>query len=786
MTRKTSDRLALAALLVVVALPFLDILLGLRAWFIRDMVRYYYPTKRIIREAVLSGELPLWNPYYSAGQPMAANPEYEVFYPPQWLIFLPNYDLGYRLHILVHFWIAAAGAFLLLRGFGLTRRASFIGGFSFALGGFFLSTVNLLPIMFCAAWIPAVLHVAHRFLVHPDRRSFAIASLVLGVQMLVGEPTTLVQTWGLLGLFAAWRVLRKGFRPLATVRAQLLVLAIGLGGGLIGAVQLIPAADHAGDSIRSRGFSFELVRAWSMNPWRPSEFLFPNVLGHVWIDGTMYWGSGLYKGTGSPFYFSLYPGLILAALAISYIVLRRRGALTGGALTIASLVVAAGLHTPLLRILYDAGIFASIRYPEKFSLPAILVIWLFGSIALDRVIRGDKALLRVCGVIVSITVLIAAVVSVVTFLPQWEPWFRKIFGLRSTRAGEMMATARIDWYLALLRGFVTLAILDVIRRGRFRGWAFAAGVLVLASDLAWSGRSSVPRTSGDFYTRPPVATQLPPETRSYRLFHEADWYGSSKIARSYFSAGGDVYWIVRNGLYPMTPATWGIRTVLERDYDRTALLSTTDLVDAMWKVRDGGQKDWRRIFMSMGNAWYRTEYVTYDDAVAAAGSPRAAISVNLIPAAERWPRDWFANEIESVSSAEQFTSRLIDGAWSPGKAFVPAGVEPVAGSGRVLTSREGFNWRALHVRVDTPSAFLVSSVTPHRYWSATIDGRPAPIITTNLAYSGIEIPAGDHVVRMRYRNPLVMIFGWVAIVSLVILIACASIPRRREREAAVA
>jgi len=63
-------------------------------------VKAFYLEEQILREIVYGGEFPYWNRYFSAGQPIAANPEHEVFYPLTWLILMPSYDFGYRLHIL--------------------------------------------------------------------------------------------------------------------------------------------------------------------------------------------------------------------------------------------------------------------------------------------------------------------------------------------------------------------------------------------------------------------------------------------------------------------------------------------------------------------------------------------------------------------------------------------------------------------------------------------------------------------------------------------------------------
>ena len=53
--------------------------------------------------------------------------------------------------------------------------------------------------------------------------------------------------------------------------------------------------------------------------------------------------------------------------------------------------------------------------------------------------------------------------------------------------------------------------------------------------------------------------------------------------------------------------------------------------------------------------------------------------------------------------------------------------------------------------VDTPApAFLVTSETAYPGWHAWVDGHPRALVTTNVAFRGLAIPAGKHVVKMRF------------------------------------
>jgi hypothetical protein len=773
---------AVAFLIAATTAVFADVVFGMATIFIRDLTRYYYPTKRIIREVVLSGEFPFWNPYYSAGQPMAANPEYAVFYPLQWLIFLPDYDLGYRLHIVVHLWLTAVGMYLLLRSTKAGIRASTLGALGWALGGTFLSYVNLLPILFCAAWIPWIFLFAHRFFDDPNRRDYALVALMLGVQMLTAEPTTLVQTWFLLGCYGLYRGWYASRRWRAMARNTGMVALMGIGGLAVGSLQMFPALDHVGDSVRSRAFDFNLVSAWSMPFARPLELFFPQLFGHVFRDGPLYWGTTLYTGTGSPFIFNLHPGILLVLFGLGAIFARPRGARVMLFLATLSYVLALGANTPLLRWLYDLGVANSIRYLEKFTLIGIFVFTVFAALMADRALRGDGRLLRGAAFFAGLLFLVSLGAAVFSLTPGYPAAFRHLWGLGDTELGRRMVDASmIDWWIAAARGAVVLAVLELVRRQRMRLVASLVVGALITLDAWYLCQSVLPREVPRFFTPPEVVEQFDPDRNSYRLFHEADWYGSTPLARSYFGAGGGIYWVVRNGVFPMTPATWGFRTVLERDYDKTALLPTVDLLASMWQVRDKGQKNWATMYMSMSNARFRAAYRPFEEVRDEVGGDWTRAQPIQFTRGRDWPRFYFADQLIKVAGTEEFIEKLVAGEWTERSAYV--GFEPFApAAGEVLEVEERFNSIRLQVRA-AGEAYLVLSVTPHKYWRAWLVGKEVPLAVTNIGYQGLRVPAGEHEIRLEYRNRVVMGTAPLALGSSLLFMVMAALPRRRRAAA---
>ncbi len=711
------DGIALAILAAIITLFFIDVLAGYNTLYLRDLSHYYYPAKHVLREIVRGGEFPYWNPLLAGGQPMAANPEHEVFYPLTWLILLPDYDLGFRLLVLLHVYIAAWTMYALLRSMRCSPAAAFLGALSFALGGAVLSCLVLLPILLSLAWLPLTCLFTRRFLRDRRPRDFVPAALSLGVQVLVGEPTTIAQTGFVLGVYALFR-----FR----LRGVALVALVAIAAFAVGMVALLPAIDHARDSVRAHGFAFQFVTTWSTPPLRLAELVFPDVLPNG--------GAKLYE-RGTPFLLGIYPGLLVAALLVAGLVLRARGAGITATILIASWLLALGHHTPLWRWLYDAGLARSVRYPEKF-----LLMGLFAATVFAARMLGDARARRVA---VYVSAAIAAVALV-----RWSP----------------VAVLLAALLALLLRNFEHRA-------------AVALTAVFVLLDLGLQIPKLAPRMPAEYLTEPPLlARQLPAQRDAWRLMHVIEWQTQDVRFRP-FTAGPELYWIRRNALRPMMPARWGIRTVMEADYDQTALLPTTDFVEAAWWLAHV-RRDWPEIIGPMANAHFLGSYDDPRAALARVNGDRRIVQPVKIDRLGNNPRYYFAERVETIRDVRDFGERLAKATSTRGVAYVGRGFSPplpvaraAEGGGlkpRPTLIRETANTVLLRVTTPTP-ALLVMSVTPHKYWRITIDDRPAEAIGVNVGFQGVVVPEGEHRVEMRYRNPLIAIGGAISAAALLAL-----------------
>jgi hypothetical protein len=642
-----------ALLALAVALLFSDVLFLGSGFYVRDVYRDYLPSRFILHSVVATGEFPSWNRFYSGGQPLAANPGFQSFYPGTWLCFLPSFLFGFNLQIVLHVALAAAGMFLFLRALELRVESALFGAIAFALGGAVLSLTNLLPFLTSIAWWPWIVLFARR-------QQWGALALSLGMLLLAAEQSMIVQTAILLIAVAAGGSPAEPARTPAPTRfVAACLLAIG-----IGAVQLVPALDLKRDSERARDLTREEVMAWSMPLVRPAELFYAHAFGHITDDGREYRGAWRYRPPRLPLIFSIYCGLAVPLLAIVGVIMRV--ARWTWALMLLSYLLAIGDNSPLAPALYSIGLFRSIRYPEKFILVGIFALIVLAATALDRLDR------------------------------------------------------RLAPFLLL----------------------FTLG------DVALHINELAPRMPRRFFSAPPVTLALADARGPARIFHQAEWpvWGRNGIV---LDSGARTYWSQRTALMPFTPALYSLQTICEIDINLTSLRATAEFVQSMWEALSRGAPI--RPFMLMMNA----EYLI---------TPGRPIRINRGATLARY---WFADQLVQIGHRSDFVNAMTRH-WSDRVAFV--GFAPFAPAhGSVLTVRESANLADVTVRTDG-KAFLVASVTPHRYWHVTIDGAPAVLQTANIGYQGVIVPSGTHSVAFRYRNPLLAICGAISIVSLLIVV----------------
>lgn len=753
------ELVAVAALALAVFLSFGDVLFGAKAFYLRDISRLHFPNKTIVRSVVQAGEFPSWNRAYSAGQPLAANPQFEVFYPGQWPIFLPDFAFGFQLHIVLHFALALAGMYLFLRTLPCSRLSAAAGAIAFGFAGPVASLADLPPELFGVAWIPWVLFGTRRYLLSGRSSDAAIAALSIGMQVLILDPAVLVETAILLLAILAieWRRgLVAGLRRIAGLAA------IGVAGAIAGAAQLVPAIDFVRDTVRGRGFTLEMVSFWSLPPARLLELIQPHFIGHTPMNGNEYWGQALYThAEGYPFLANLYCGALVLVLALALVTVKTRGRMGFVAIGAGGVVLALGDFTPLLSLGYRLGIARSVRFPERFVVITAFVLAAAFAIALER-LASDARLRRSALAIAAVLSTAAFAIFLLGSTAAYARLFGDLFELGAPAIESFAARSQIDWLVAaIMFAIAALLVQQFEQRPRF---ARAFAVVFVLTELAVASRSIAPRVDRRFFDAPPVAGSLSPSRG--RIFFQPEWHESSPTARAYFSDRATTYALLRNGMFPRMTAIWGFRSVFERDIDGTTLATTDTLISSMWQVADT-RRDWPDVFLPMSAVAYRAAYRPFN-ATAARDAARVAPIV-FVPITSA-PKYRFATSLVKIGGSDDFVRALSRNVASTNDYVETEPFTPSAG--KVLRVAETSNTATADVTCEG-RCYLVIAESWHRYWTATIDGREARVERTNLAYQGVAVPGGRHVVKLAYRNPLLVPSLIASVVATLLLLGIA-------------
>lgn len=117
----------------------------------------------------------------------------------------------------------------------------------------------------------------------------------------------------------------------------------------------------------------------------------------------------------------------------------------------------------------------------------------------------------------------------------------------------------------------------------------------------------------------------------------------------------------------------------------------------------------------------------------------------------------------------------------------PADKRPVtAASAEAVGTARVTHYRDQFVEIETDAAerrLLVLTDVHYPGWTATVDGRPAPIHRANFAFRAVPVPAGRHTVRFTYRPVSVIVGAVVSTSAAAILLAAPLIARRRRTPA---
>lgn len=701
-----------------------------------DFITPFFALSDYQAERVWQGQIPLWNPYQSAGMPLAADLERMVWYPPRWIAIWLAGPGGWKLESLemevaAHYLIASLLAYAFFRRTLRHRLAALAGALMFAYGGYLTGYPMLqVSIAETATWLPLVLLGIHISATGNGAGGAALAGLGLGLSLLVGFPqnTLLTGYLALAYLILCGRQNRLGWLPVGW-RAAL----TGIVGAGLGAAQVLPAFEFM--LLSSRTLAYHYAD-------KSSGFLPVELLQAVW------------PGSMGPSYAPLYigvAGLILAAGALT-----RPGATRlfwGGALAVSALL-ALGRGSIVYDALYlVAPGFNLFRQQERAALLAAWSLallaasqldWLFsaGADSSDDAKQGRRRLAWLA--LAHLTVCVVAVMIIAAPLLQQ--------GTLNAATAAANPVTLVAVFSLLMNGWIMLhAERPILARGLI--------IALIVIDLF----SFSPRW-GNFVPQSDSAQPITPQPEALRSPGSITWHvdGSGGVQG-------------RSTLYRI-PDIYG-NTPLQ-------LESTTQLytlpVDRFWELLSV------RYLTLAGtlppdtvSATALGTYANYD------GAEYISFEIQ-----DPRPFAWLVYDFREASGSPDFARQIIaDPRINLREIAVTLYPPPLALPGQrpALSAISDFRMvtpERIEMMVSTgDNALLTLALPKYPGWRATINGQPAPIIDAYAGLTAVPIPAGENQKVVVEFFPIIQVVGGaLSALSVSGLIGYALIAGRRKSE----
>jgi hypothetical protein len=605
------------------------------------------------------------------------------------------------------------------------------------------------------------------------------------------------------GLLGAGYTVFPPARAPARWAHPLAVGAVTLNGALLAAAQLLPAAELSQHSYRQGGIPLAEATDLAVERTYILESLLPT-----------FWSLPSQEVTG-------YVGVVALPLALVAFVLSpaRRTVLMLGGLVLVGVTLAMGAYTPLYAVLYEVvPLFDSFRSPGRWLLVsgfALAGLAAHGAGAL-RPARGRAGAAEgAASVREASTLRYGVALSIAAGALLFFLW-------RSNEVGAIQwlpqPRAAVLWGAATLAA-VSLGLVSLFAPWGWPRLLLAAG---LALELGAAAREMEYNRPGDpelYRQRPAVAAYLEAGARQGGadpaggpLAGAPDgWPGGretpvpervvslaveerldpERLRRAAPREDGEYrhYAAMREALKPSLGLAYGLPTVdgydggllPTRDYARfKSLLVPTqapvahytlppqaegkadaDLLGALnvrYVLSDGRNGSpgpgWTLRESAPGAAWL---YENEGQRVL----PRAWLVGSATPAPES---DAGALErLAALDLAREAMVHLPPGGPPPGMAPLPPAAAPEApeAEGATRTARIArYSAGALEIEtVADGAALLVVSDSYYPGWRAAVDGRPAPLLRTNVILRGVPVPAGRHLVRLWF-DPLSVRLGF--------------------------
>lgn len=712
-----------------------------------DVFRQIFPFRDLAAEILTSREVPLWNPYGGAGQPLLATLHTGIANP---LSFLQLFDgiTGWAWFIILQLPLLFLSTYWYMRAIGIGREGALLAAISLCLSGVAIVRYIYGDYLYALASLPLLLGCIER--ARTNRRILLAVPWITAFLLVSVQPQ--ISGYVLIAVFSYGAILARPF-----ILSFILFVAMGIGLSLI---QLIPTLElyrAANVTATSSSFIFE---KFLMPVQHLITIALPNFFGNI---GTYnFWGTTDYVETAASI------GLVPLTLAVIAVVLIRTSSRlfrTTRFLTWATvLCIIATLDFTVTAWVYRLPLpVLATSIPTRIYLLSTFFLAVLGGIGFDYVRtqkgRNMRGIIKIYGTLLITALCIIAVT----------------YGMG--RGGMLPCPSGVPHCISVavrnglfeIGVFITVGMIffagSIGRSQLFRKAVPVFTVIVLIGAGLYNASKFLPMSPREYVAKShPVmerlrslaparvagigsgafATDL---STQYRYF-DTNYYDPLYIRRygelvSYVNTGDEKQGITRSDVAVVSDATVSatLSSRRERFWDMTG---TSVLITK------------------------KSEIATYP------GIPIGEDAVwRLYGRPSVMPRAYLVNSLTVESDSQKTLARMFAPDTDLTKtAFVDTSIllvpDPKKPQGGTVTI-DRYETQRITLSVEAAQdSFLVLSDTYYPGWKADIDGNEVPVYRTNYAFRGISVPEGTHIVRF-YYDPLSWRIGLLGtLVSLIV------------------
>jgi hypothetical protein len=719
-----------------------------------DFDLQFYAFSTYEARELLSGRVPLWNPYTFSGAPFLADIQSAIFYPLSLATILLSTPWGFSLFALeveavAHFFLSSLFMYLFMRrilsrAYRETRRetgfypepplycrgAALVAAVTFTYGGYLTSYPSQqLAVLEVVTWLPLILLLLDMAVEHQGRagirpcnqdlpepastsrehgwirrlcllfpsRPLTLAGVALGLALLAGHPQSAMFVTYTSTLYFFWRCYNARRYWAAVLGGWLWWLVIGFG---LAAIDLVPGLEYLRLSVRAAGTYEKMAGGFPV--YDVIQVLLP---GSVSIM--------------SPLYVGILP-LTLAAYALW--MRRQRETLFWGVLGAVALLLSFGGNTFFYSLLY-LGLpgFSIFRGQERAAMIisfCLAVLVGYGALGLARAVSRAARSRYACFRNQVGYLFLGSLGLVVLFFYALNQAGWQAGSPFYTLLGKSVLLALLA---GLAWGIYHLRWLGLLRRSSLMAAVLA---LVIFDLFTTNWENNFQHLLPEERTKPPPEVLvIRQDPGIYRVYNEYRLDGNY----------GDPFAI---------EDLWGASPERLQRYDR---FINALPIERVWQLLNVKYViTWRKTLVPPSQVLYQRQVAEND-----------ITYVHRLDAAYVGPRAWIIHHVEVIPGDEEALARLAAADFAPFAAAVLSqdiGLtmpDSVASPSSVQVLERSPSHLALQVDPGADGLLVVSEVF-YPGWRASVDGLETTIYPVDYVLRGVKVSAGSHRVEMVY------------------------------------